>query len=116
MSLTFDNLIAIHELLFPQTNLEKQLAKYEEEHQEYKEALYATEESLYELADMVIVSAGVARFDYARGIGLLVDTLYAAEFPIDGILQAVETKMLQNFRRDWTKKDGLYKHVKGIED
>lgn len=115
--MTFDNLIALHEMLWPETNLEQQLAKFEEEEKEYKETLCATEESLYELADMIIVSAGIARFDYTQGIGLLSNILYTAEFSIDDIWQAVETKMRKNMKRDWVKKaDVGYHHENGIED
>lgn len=108
--MTFDNLIALHEMLWPDTNLEQQCAKFKEEEKEYKETLYAAEESLYELADMIIVSAGVARFDYTHGIGLLVNTIYTAEFPIDDVWQAVETKMRKNMKRDWVKKDDVGYH------
>lgn len=118
--MTFDNLIALHEMLWPDTNLEQQLAKFKEEEKEYKETLCATEESLYELADMIIVSAGVARFDYMQGIGLLFETLYAAALPIDKISelwQAVEKKVEKLKKRVWVKDPQVgYKHTKGIED
>ena len=115
--MTFDNLIALHEMLWKETNLDQQIAKFEEEKKEYKETLYGTEESLYELADMIIVSAGIARFDYAYGIGLLADTVYTVEFSISDIWQAVETKMRKNMKRDWVKKDDVgYHHENGIED
>lgn len=115
--MTFDNLITIHEMLFSETNLQQQEEKFKEEEKEYKETQYNTEESLYELADMIIVSAGVARFDYTHGIGLLVNTIYTAEFPIDDIWQAVEKKVEKLKKRVWVKDPNVgYKHTKGIED
>lgn len=115
--MTFDNLIALHEMLWPDTNLDQQLAKYEEEKKEHKETSYNSEESLYEVADMVIVSAGIARFDYTRGVWHLTKTICNSEFVIDNIWQAVEKKTLKNMKRDWVKKDDVgYHHENGIED
>lgn len=113
--ISFDNLIAIHEMLWPETNLDQQIKKWEEEYNEWSKAGYDSEEELYELADMVIVSAGVARFNYTHGIGLLFNTIYTAALPIDEISelwQAVEIKMRKNMKRDWAKKDDVgYKHI-----
>lgn len=111
--MTFDNLIALHEMLWKDTNLQQQLAKWEEEYEEWECTEDDTDEELYELADMVIVSAGVARFDYTHGIGLLATTIYHCnERPVSDIWQAVETKMRKNMKRDWVKKDDVgYHHI-----
>lgn len=115
--LTFDELSKIHAELFAETNLNQQCAKFEEEQDEYKKALYRTEESLYELADMVIVSAGVARFNYTEGIGMLVHTINNAEFSVGDIWQAVEKKVEKLRKRVWIKDPVVgYKHTKGVED
>lgn len=108
--MTFDNLIALHEMLWEDTNLDQQRAKFKEEEKEYKEAGANTEDGLYEVADMVIVSAGIARFDYTEGIGWLANTLCCNEYPLDDIWQAVETKMRKNMKRDWAKKDDVGYH------
>lgn len=113
MSLTFDNLIAIHELLFPQTNLEQQCAKFEEEAKEFELALGGTEDEIFELADMVIVSAGVARFAYGLGLDYLCSAMLLldkTEWSTEQLWQAVEKKTLKNMRRDWQKKDDVGYH------
>lgn len=108
--MTFDNLIALHEMLWPDTNHDQQIAKFEEEEKEYSKAPLNSEESLFEVADMVIVSAGIARFNYAEGIGMLFYTIDTAEFSVGDIWQAVETKMRKNMKRDWIKKDDVGYH------
>lgn len=115
--ISFDNLIAIHKMLWPDTNLEQQRAKYEEEKKEYNNTRSNTEDELYELADMIVVSAGIARFDYTEGIGLLANVIFTSGYGIDDVWHAVEKKMLRNMRRNWTKKDDVgYHHTNGIED
>lgn len=110
--ITFDEIVKLHSELWPDVTLDGQLAKFDEEHNEYKQALYGTEESLYELADMIIVSAGIARFDYTYAMGLLSDMLYTAEFSISDIWEAVEKKLEKNRNRKWGKnKEGLYHHI-----
>lgn len=110
--MTFDNLIFLHEMLWGETNLEQQLAKFEEEEIEYHKAPLNSEESLFEVADMVIVSAGIARFNYTEGIRMLVYTIENAEFSVGDIWQAVETKMRVNMtKRNWDKDPVVgYKH------
>lgn len=116
MSLTFDNLIAIHKLLFSETNLDQQCAKFEEEEKEFEQTLGGTEDEIFELADMVIVSAGVARFAYCLGLDYLHNTmtlLDKTEWSTERLWQAVEKKTLKNMRRDWQKKDDVgYHHTK----
>lgn len=115
--LTFDELSKIHAELFAETTLDQQRAKFKEEEKEYKETELNSEDGLYEIADMVIVSAGVARFNYIEGIGLLANTLCYNEYPIDDIWQAVEKKVEKLKKRVWVKDPDVgYKHAKGIED
>lgn len=114
--MTFDNLIALHEMLWPDTNLDQQRAKWEEERNEWSEAERGSEEEIYETADMIIVSAGIARFDYPMGLDYLRLSLYKFD-DMYKTWQAVETKMRKNMKRDWVKKDDVgYHHENGIED
>ncbi len=53
-----------HEQTFPDTDLQGQLAKFQEETDEYAE-----DESLAELADMFIVACGMTRFDNMAALG-----------------------------------------------
>ena len=118
--MTFDNLIALHEMLWPDTNLNQQIKKWEEEYKEFENTVGGTEDEMFEIADMVIVSAGIARFDYCLGIDSLHDTISAldtTEWSVRGLWQAVETKMRKNMKREWVKKaDVGYHHENGIED
>lgn len=117
MKETIDTIIKWHTETFPEATLDGQIEKFEEEEKEYQETPYATEESLYELADMVIVSAGIARFNYTEGIRMLCYTIDNAEFTVCDIWQAVEKKMEKNRKRIWNKTaDGQYHHENGIED
>lgn len=118
--ITFDELITLHKMIFVDTNLDQQCAKFEEEENEFKQTLGGTEDEIFELADMVIVSAGVARFAYYLGLDYLCSTmnlLDKTEWSTEALGQAVETKMLRNLRRNWVKKNDVgYHHENGIED
>lgn len=115
--LTFDELSKIHAELFAETSLEQQIAKFEEEEKEYNKAPLNSEDSLFEVADMVIVSAGIARFNYTEGIRMLAYTIEIAEFSVGDIWQAVEKKVEKLRKRVWVKDPDVgYKHTKGIED
>ncbi len=107
--ITFDNLIALHEMLWPDTNLDQQIAKCKEEYNEWLKTEHDSEEELYEAADMIIVSAGIARFDYTMGLNYLRLSLYKFD-DMPKLWQAVETKMLRNMRRNWVKKDDVGYH------
>lgn len=107
--MTFDNLIAIHEILWPDTNLQQQIAKWEEENDEWMKAEFLSEEEMYEMADMIIASAGIARFDYPKGLGYLKSSLLKHN-DMSELWQAVETKMRKNMKRDWIKKEDVGYH------
>lgn len=114
--MTFDNLIAIHAELFSETDLNQQIKKWEEEYNEWSKAEYGSEEELYEAADMVVVSAGIARFDYAIGLDYLKSSLMKAD-DTSKLWQAVEKKVEKLKKRVWVRDPQVgYKHAKGIED
>lgn len=113
--ITFDELIKIHAELFPETNLKQQIEKWEEESAEFVQALGNSEEELCEIADCVIVSAGVARFDYPMGLGYLGASLLKGDMFKQW--QAVEKKVEKLKKRVWVKDPVVgYHHEKGIED
>ena len=112
--MTFDNLIALHEMLWPETNLKQQESKWHEEEDEWYSADENSEEEMYELADMIIVSAGIARFDYVKGLKyfcLSLERQYIA-YSLPELWSAVEKKMRKNMKRDWKKKDDVGYHHK----
>lgn len=119
MKESIDTIIKWHTETFPEATLEGQLAKWDEEAHEFKYSEPLSDEALGELADMTIVSAGIARFDYGRGLDALVDTLLCFdddEWTTSELWQAVEKKMEKNRRRVWEKQNGMYQHKAGIED
>lgn len=117
MKETIDTIIKWHTETFPDATLDGQIAKWEEEKQEYEHTGYNTEEELYELADMIIVSAGIARFDYTYGIGLFANIICLYGYAVDDIWQAVEKKMEINKKRTWQESNGSYHHIeKGNEN
>lgn len=115
---TYGELMAIltkeHEETFKDITLEAQLDKFMDELNEYKRADNPLDEAR-ELADMLIVAAGVARFA----------PRFAREFMVEKIIDMIEEedeygkglitylaleKSLINKNRDWTKKGGKYQH------
>ena len=70
---------------------------------------------------MVIVCAGIIRFNKALGSRLL-DTTYAicweiGEYDMTELWEAVEKKMEKNRKRVWNKTgNGTYHHENGVED
>lgn len=75
---------------------------------------------MYELADMIIVSAGIARFDYALGLSYIHYSFTFADIAsieVEDVWKSVEKKMKKNRKRVWNKMgDGRYHHENGIED
>lgn len=117
MKETIDTIIKWHTETFPDATLVGQVIKFIEEEKEYHKAPLNSEDSLFEVADMVIVSAGIARFNYAAGMERLIYTIENSEFNIVDIWPAVEKKMEKNRKRIWNKTaDGQYHHENGIED
>ena len=111
--ITFDELIKIHEQLWTDTTIDQQIAKYAEEHEEFMNTQRNCEEELFELADMVIVSSGIARFNYIEGLEYLydaMDDLYKTQWDLQNLWHAVEEKMLANEKRKWKKVGSVGYH------
>lgn len=120
MKETIETISKWHAETFKDSSFAGQLRKYAEELDEFTEAVDTGVDPLSELADMVIVSAGVMRFDESVGRTLLESTYITASeygFDMTELWEAVGTKMSRNRRRIWNKTgDGRYHHEKGIED
>lgn len=102
-----------HEETFPDVTFDGQLEKFEEEIKEYREA-ESDEDKLAELADLLIVAAGIARFDKERSqeLTMLVHITTSEDgYDMTELWDAVQKKMKINRQRKWAKKSGLYKHV-----
>lgn len=119
MKETIDTIIQWHKKTFPDATLEGQINKYAEETNEFMNTDF--NEDLLELADMVIVCAGIMRFNKKLGSCFLQNT-YAicweiGEYDMTELWDAVEKKMEKNRKRVWKKTDaGNYHHENGIED
>lgn len=117
MKETIDSIITWHKKTFPDATLEGQLKKYAEETYEFM----TSDSDLPELADMVIVCAGIFRFNRKLGSRFL-ETTYSicweiGEYDMTELWQAVEKKMEKNRKRVWNKTgNGTYHHENGIED
>ena len=118
MKETIETIIMWHRNTFPDANLDGQIRKYAEETCEFMNAY--EDNDLAELADMVIVSAGIIRFNRQIGRIFLQNTyIIAAEYDKDmtDLWDAVEKKMEKNRKRVWEKiGNGTYHHENGIED
>ena len=115
VTITNESVLSIakwHEETFPDCELEDQIAKFDEEEQEYD-----TDSSFEELADMLIVACGIARFDtitamaYFQIVGqLLADRKEIAATVLFGL--AIDKKMAKNRNRVWEKTPlGNYHHT-----
>ena len=98
---------------FPDATLEGQIHKYAEETCEFMNA--DEDNDLAELADMVIVSAGIIRFNRQIGRIFLQNTyIIAAEYDKDmtELWDSVDKKMEKNRKRVWAKtQEGAYHHT-----
>ncbi len=118
MKETIDTIRKWHKETFPDANLKGQITKYAEETCEY---MYRDLNDLSELADMVIVCAGIMRFNRRLGSIFLQNT-YAicweiGEYDMTELWDAVQKKMEKNRKRVWNKTgNGTYHHENGIED
>ena len=99
-----------HEKLFPNATAESQLWKLEEEIAEYQDAI-GFEESLKEMADIVIVCAGLYRW-----CPLLAETLYntvndgAMYYWENDLEEEVARKWEVNKKRKWVWNGKTYHH------
>lgn len=105
-----------HEKLFPKATLESQVWKLEEEIAEYQEAK-GFEESLKEMADIVIVCGGLYRW-----CPLLAETIYCerAQYTLyyweDELEEEVKRKWQINLKRKWKWNGKTYHHIKTGDD
>lgn len=113
----FDELIEIlkkeHEETFKDITLDAQLDKFVDEQEEYEDGKNCLEEAR-ELADMIIVAAGVARFAprfVEKVLKPYIQRKIGDEKNLNSIIcyMALE-KSLINKERKWVKKDGKYQH------
>lgn len=119
MKETIDTIIQWHRETFPDATLEGQINKYAEEINEFMNA--DSDKDLSELADMVIVCAGIMRFNKRLGSAFLQYTYIICweigEYDMTELWEAVEKKMKKNKKRKWQKSgEGYYHHENGIED
>ena len=98
------------------------IIKWHKETEETNEFLNtAGRKDLLELADMVIVCAGIMRFSCSVG-GCFLQNTYAicweiGKYDMTELWEAVEKKMQKNRKRVWNKTaEGTYHHENGIED
>lgn len=115
---TYGELMAIlikeHEETFKDITLDAQLDKFMDEVEEYEAADNPLDEAR-ELADMLIVAAGVARFAprFAKEwlTHRVVDEIKdGGEYGCGLVTYLALEKSLINKNRDWSKKGGKYQH------
>lgn len=101
-------IIAWHTETFPHATYDGQIKKFEEEMNEYLSAT-TMPNKLEELADLIIVCCGIARFSTTDGLRHIAQLPF--NFTRQEIDDAVQAKMIKNRQRKWTKGDGQYRHV-----
>lgn len=101
-------IIAWHTDTFPHATYDGQIKKFEEEMEEYLSA-NTQQDRLEELADLIIVCCGIARFSTTAGLRHIAQLPF--NFTRQEIDDAVQAKMIKNRQRKWTKGDGQYRHV-----
>lgn len=114
MKETITSIILWHQQTFPDATLEGQIEKWFDEEREFKKTIQGTEEEIYELADLVIVSAGIMRFNYGWGVDFLARTLQYmlnADYIGTVLWEAVEHKMQINCNRKWNKIGNKFQHI-----
>jgi hypothetical protein len=114
MKETIKSIIEWHEQTFPDATRGGQIEKWHDEEKEFKKTIQGTEEELYELADMVIVSTGIMRFSYKQGFDYLARTLQYminADYVGQVLWEAVELKMQINRKRKWNKIGNKFQHI-----
>jgi hypothetical protein len=119
MKETIKTIMKWHKETFPDATLEGQINKYAEETNEFMNTV--PRKDLLELADMVIVCAGIMRFARSLGSCFLQNTYVICseigEYDMMELWDAVQHKMEKNRKRVWNKTgDGNYHHENGIED
>jgi len=103
-----------HEKTFPDATLAGQLAKLEEEICESLKVGKKDKAALFEeIADVLIVCAGLRRFDSKIGISIENNYLNNATLDILSVIDlAIIQKMNKNRKRKWEKtEDGRFHHI-----
>lgn len=109
--LDFDKISEEHKILFPRGDLDSQLTKLDEEKSEAREAY---KNYIEELADVLIVCAGIYRHNHVLA-DLQIERVYRT---IDamGMTDDVEDEVIRkwniNKSRKWEWNGKTYKHVK----
>lgn len=99
-----------HEKLFPVCTLESQVLKMEEECKELY-MVQNTDNAVKELADCIIVCAGIYRFtpNFARTVAN--EIINANIDIVEELEKEVNRKWQINLKRKWEFKNGVYKHI-----
>lgn len=102
-----------HKETFKDVTLEAQLDKFVDEQEEYENAENCLEEAR-ELADMIIVAAGIARFA-PRFVDEVIKPYIQGKIGDENNLNSIIAymaleKSLINKERKWDKKGGKYQH------
>ena len=111
-----DTVAKEHAILFPLADLSGQINKLVEELREFKDA-ETDEQRKKELADCLIVCAGIYRFDHAKGMYKMLDItdiIKLRKYNLTEIEDLANCKWLINLNRKWEFKDGSYHHI-GID-
>lgn len=99
-----------HKKVFPNATLHDQVLKWCEEVKEFYES-----KELSELADMVIVCAGIRRFNRNLELQFLEATYVVASengFDMTELWDEVDVKMKKNRKRVWERQpDGTFHHI-----
>ena len=94
--------------------MEGQIEKWHDERKEFEETSSMTPDELFELADLVIVSANIMRFDFKTGFHYLAETfklLAITKYSGEELWNAVEKKMIINKNRIWSVGKGNFQHI-----
>ena len=100
-----------HEKLFPKASAESQLVKLVEEKKEVQEAY---KQYCKELADVLIVCAGIYRFNPKKAIeevNAVYNICVLMDIDIDDLEKEVNRKWQVNMKREWYWNGKTYKHV-----
>lgn len=99
--------------------IDGQIEKWHDERKEFEETSSMTPDELFELADLVIVSANIMRFDFKTGFHYLAETfklLAVTKYSGEELWNAVEKKMTINKSRVWEIGKGNFQHISEGEE
>lgn len=113
MKETIKSIIDWHETTFPDATLEAQIEKFYNEHSEFVET---DRTDIMELADMLIVACGIARFDLLSAAFCFsmcqkeFEASKSDDIDIVSLAKAIDDKMQTNRERTWNFENGQYQH------